>query len=258
VDGRPGIGQLARSPGCQQIQVIAPALCLSNALPKHHPSSWVWLAFLAEPHTDGAPSRPAFVSVPPRPPTPNPLAPFPTPSLAPACRLSSPKEIPRAFTQASQATGRSSMEPAFVVDHREVRRNYATFRKYLPRVQAYYAVRPTPTPASCAPVQGGRQLRRGLHARVHDRAREHPVYACQEATGLDWDKIIYANPSRTTAPWPSWIPTASRHLRQPGRGGQGQAPRPARGSHPAHQRANTGSVVELSSKFGASPARPWI
>ena len=30
--------------------------------------------------------------------------------------------------------------PLFVVDHNILRRNYATFKKYLPRVQAYYAV----------------------------------------------------------------------------------------------------------------------
>ena len=31
--------------------------------------------------------------------------------------------------------------PLLVVDHDELRRNYATFRKYLPRVQAYFAVK---------------------------------------------------------------------------------------------------------------------
>ena len=37
--------------------------------------------------------------------------------------------------------------PLFVVDHDELRRNYATFKKYLPRVQAYYAVKANPDPA---------------------------------------------------------------------------------------------------------------
>ena len=36
--------------------------------------------------------------------------------------------------------------PLFVVDHREIRRNYATFKKHLPRVQAYYAVKANPDP----------------------------------------------------------------------------------------------------------------
>ena len=37
--------------------------------------------------------------------------------------------------------------PLFVVDHDELRRNYATFRKYLPRVQAYFAVKALSEPA---------------------------------------------------------------------------------------------------------------
>ena len=37
--------------------------------------------------------------------------------------------------------------PLFVVDHDELRRNYATFKKYLPRIQAYYAVKANPDPA---------------------------------------------------------------------------------------------------------------
>ncbi len=31
--------------------------------------------------------------------------------------------------------------PLFVIDHAELRANYAMFKKYLPRVQAYYAVK---------------------------------------------------------------------------------------------------------------------
>ncbi len=37
--------------------------------------------------------------------------------------------------------------PLFVVDHDELRKNYATFKKYLPRVQAYYAVKANSDPA---------------------------------------------------------------------------------------------------------------
>jgi GNAT superfamily N-acetyltransferase len=36
--------------------------------------------------------------------------------------------------------------PLFIVDHAVIRRNYATFRKYLPRVQVYYAVKANPDP----------------------------------------------------------------------------------------------------------------
>ena len=37
--------------------------------------------------------------------------------------------------------------PLFIVDHDEIRRNYAAFRKYLPRIQVYYAVKANPDPA---------------------------------------------------------------------------------------------------------------
>ena len=36
--------------------------------------------------------------------------------------------------------------PLFVVDHDAVRSNYAAFKRYLPRVQAYYAVKANPDP----------------------------------------------------------------------------------------------------------------
>ena len=37
--------------------------------------------------------------------------------------------------------------PLFVVDHKVLRQNYAQFKKHLPRVQAYYAVKANPDPA---------------------------------------------------------------------------------------------------------------
>ena len=36
--------------------------------------------------------------------------------------------------------------PLFVIDHDELRANFATFQKYLPRVQAYYAVKANSNP----------------------------------------------------------------------------------------------------------------
>jgi ornithine decarboxylase len=35
----------------------------------------------------------------------------------------------------------------FVIDHDVLRGNYATFKKYLPRVQAYFAIKANPDPA---------------------------------------------------------------------------------------------------------------
>ena len=36
--------------------------------------------------------------------------------------------------------------PVVVIDHDVIRRNYAAFRKHLPKVQAYYAVKANPAP----------------------------------------------------------------------------------------------------------------
>ena len=38
--------------------------------------------------------------------------------------------------------------PLVVVDHKALRENYAQFRKYLPRVQVYYAVKANAEPAT--------------------------------------------------------------------------------------------------------------
>jgi len=40
--------------------------------------------------------------------------------------------------------------PLFVIDHDALRKNYREFRRYLPRVQAYYAVKANPDPSSSA------------------------------------------------------------------------------------------------------------
>jgi len=36
--------------------------------------------------------------------------------------------------------------PVVVIDHEVIRRNYAAFRRHLPKVQAYYAVKANPAP----------------------------------------------------------------------------------------------------------------
>ena len=37
--------------------------------------------------------------------------------------------------------------PLFIVDHAELRKNFTQFKKYLPRVQPYYAMKSNPNPA---------------------------------------------------------------------------------------------------------------
>ena len=50
-------------------------------------------------------------------------------------------------TKVLQQLAETHGTPLFVIDHDELRSNFATFKKYLPRVQAYYAVKANPDPA---------------------------------------------------------------------------------------------------------------
>ncbi len=54
-----------------------------------------------------------------------------------------------------------------VIDHEVIRRNYANFRRHLPKVQAYYAVKANPAPEIVRTLyKAGAQFRRGFAARV--------------------------------------------------------------------------------------------
>ena len=50
-------------------------------------------------------------------------------------------------TQQLQHLARTHGTPLFIVDHAVIRSNYAAFKRFLPRVQAYYAVKANPDPA---------------------------------------------------------------------------------------------------------------
>jgi hypothetical protein len=50
-------------------------------------------------------------------------------------------------TTTLQKLARRRGTPLFVVDHGVLRRNYAEFKRHLPRVQAYYAVKANADPA---------------------------------------------------------------------------------------------------------------
>ena len=49
-------------------------------------------------------------------------------------------------TRQLQALARTHGTPLVVIDHDIIRRNYAEFKKHLPKVQAYYAVKANPAP----------------------------------------------------------------------------------------------------------------
>jgi ornithine decarboxylase len=145
--------------------------------------------------------------------------------------------------------------PLFVVDHREIRRNYTMFRKYLPRVQAYYAVKANPDPAIVKTL-----FREGASFDVasmpefnivHQNIEKWPAKKRQD---FIWDKIVYANPvkdNRTLAELDPYKPLVTYdNLAEVGKI---KKYAPHAGLVLRVNVPNTGSVVELSSKFGASP-----
>ena len=145
--------------------------------------------------------------------------------------------------------------PLFVVDHDELRRRYALFRRCLPRVQAYYAVKANPDPAIVKTLyDAGASFDVASFPEfmiVHDNIRRMPARKRQQWI---WDKIIYANPvkdKRTLEKLDRYKPLVTYdNLAEVGKIKR-HAPHAGlilRVSVP-----NTGSVVELSSKFGASP-----
>ena len=162
---------------------------------------------------------------------------------------------PKMITQSRTAEARPrARNPPFVVDH--------DLRQELQRVQEVPAARPglfrrqgEPAAGDRAhPLQGGRELRRGLDARVQHRLREHQGHGAKKRQDWIWDKIIYANPNKpveTLAELDQYKPLVTFDNAEELRKIREHAPQA--GVALRIKVANTGAMVELSSKFGAAP-----
>ncbi len=145
--------------------------------------------------------------------------------------------------------------PLVIIDHKALRKNYALFKKHLPRVQAYFAVKANPEPAIVRTF-----YKVGSSFDVASLPEFMLVYETiknlppKEQQDFIWDKIIYANPIKpreTLEALNQYKPLVTfdnldelkkvqRHAPQAGLVLRLRVP-------------NTGSVVELSSKFGCDP-----
>ncbi|MDD4888565.1 MAG: type III PLP-dependent enzyme [Phycisphaerae bacterium] len=145
--------------------------------------------------------------------------------------------------------------PLFVVDHDVLRRNYAEFKKHLPRVQAYYAVKANPDPAIVRTL-----YRMGASFDVASMPEflivhkniEHLPHT--ERQDWIWDKIIYANPIKATETLEQldqYKPLVTYDNLEEVRKVRRHAPHA--GLALRLKVPNTGAMVELSSKFGAPP-----
>jgi ornithine decarboxylase len=145
--------------------------------------------------------------------------------------------------------------PLFVVDHDEIRSSYRLFKKHLPRVQAYFAVKANPDPA----------IVRTLFAEgasfdvasfpefmtVYENIKDMPD---RERQDWIWDRIIYANPTKT----PQTLAKLDQYKPLVTFDNSDEIQKiaefaPHAGLALRLRVPNTGAMVELSSKFGASP-----
>lgn len=145
--------------------------------------------------------------------------------------------------------------PLFIVDHDALRHNYAEFKRWLPRVQAYYAVKANPAPEIVRTLYTmGASFdvaSIGEFRLVHENIRRLPPRARQD---FIWDKIIYANPIKDKATLEEldpYKPLVTFDNREEIRKIRKHAPHA--GLALRIRVPNTGSMVELSSKFGAAP-----
>ena len=144
--------------------------------------------------------------------------------------------------------------PLFVVDHDELRKNYATFKKHLPRVQAYFAVKANPDPAIVKTLYEA-----GASFDVASMPEFKIVYKyiknmpAKQRQDWIWDKIIYANPikaNETLKELDQYKALVTYDNLEEIRKIKQYAPHS--GLCLRLRVSNTGAMVELSSKFGAT------
>src|SRR5687768_15558093 len=154
-----------------------------------------------------------------------------------------------------QKLARKHGTPLFVIDHDIIRKNYQQFRKYLPRVQAYYAVKANPDPAIIKTLYDmGASFDVASMPEfqiVHENIAGLPAKQRQDWI---WDKIIYANPiksNETLQELDPYKPLVTYDNFEEIKKIKKFAPHA--GLALRIKVPNTGAMVELSSKFGAPP-----
>lgn len=155
-----------------------------------------------------------------------------------------------------QALAKEHGTPLVIIDHAVLRRNYASFRRHLPRVQAYYAVKANPAPEIIQTLyEAGASFDVASMPEflmVHQYIEALPKKQRQD---FIWDKIIYANPIKpreTLEELDQYKPLVTYDNSEELRKIRKHAPQA--GLVLRLRVPNTGSIVELSSKFGCDVA----
>lgn len=154
-----------------------------------------------------------------------------------------------------QSLAKTHGTPLVVIDHNIIRKNYAEFKKHLPKVQCYYAVKANPAPEIVRTL-----YKAGASFDVASLPEFLTVYEnikglpAKQRQDFIWDKIIYANPTKpkeTLRELDQYKPLVTydnlaelKKIKQFA---------PHAGVVLRLRVPNTGSMVELSSKFGCDP-----
>jgi len=145
--------------------------------------------------------------------------------------------------------------PLLVIDHDELRKNYRMFRRYLPRVQPYFAVKAGADSAIVRTLFEEGSSFDVASMPEFDLVYEHiKKMPARERQDWIWNKIIYANPIKpveTLAELDKYKPLVTFDNETEIEKIARHAPRA--GLVLRLKVSNTGAMVELSSKFGASP-----
>ena len=163
--------------------------------------------------------------------------------------------ISRARKHLLQKLAQDEGTPIFVIDHEKIRKNYREFKAHLPFVQVYYAVKANSNPEIVKTL-----FEMGCSFDVASMPEFMIVYEniknmpTKQRQDWIWDKIIYANtikPIETLEALDRYKPLVTfdnseelKKIRQHA---------PHAGLVLRLRVPNTGSMVELSSKFGADP-----
>ena len=158
------------------------------------------------------------------------------------------------MTKQLQTIAKKHGTPVVVIDHDIIRKNYAGFKKHLPKVQCYFAVKANPAPEIVRTLyKAGASFDVASLPEfmlVYDNIKRLPPKQQQD---FIWDKIIYANPTKpkeTLLALDQYKPLVTydnlnelKKIRQFA---------PQAGVVLRLRVDNTGSQCELSSKFGCA------
>jgi len=154
-----------------------------------------------------------------------------------------------------QSLAKKHGTPLVIIDHDIIRKNYAEFRRHLPKVQCYFAVKANAEPAIIRTLyKAGASFDVASMPEfmmVYENIKGLPAKAQQD---FIWDKIIYANPTKpkeTLLALDRYKPLVTydnavelKKIKQYA---------PHAGVVLRLGVANTGSQCELSNKFGCQP-----